>query len=429
MKKIAWIIGAALLVLLSSCSDDDYLNAIPRNSKALISIDVNEMEAQPTLLTDFADCGVDLGSKVYLFETVDGDFGLCAHLDDEAKFSEWIQTKVSSGECESVTERRGIHFAFYHKAWLMGYLDNTLMILGPVVAAQQANVQMQMATYLKQDAKRGIRESRIYERLDSIEAPVRMVAQTAALPEKMVAPFTLGSPADVDASQVWVAARVNAADGILHIVGETFSFNKRIDAALKASANTFRPLEGRFSQSVSNGSLLTILMNADGEQLLPMIQQNKGLKVLMAGVNTAIDMDNILRSVDGDLCFSISALSESSMRMSMGAQVGSTDFWKDSVEWRKSAPSDFKFHMRKGSGGKHSEFFCGNDPKTDLSATSTASNALSSSLKDQCLCMVLQLNAIDDDLADTASSFLKPLFGDVSVVLYTMQSAQAIQDK
>ena len=146
MKKIAWIIGAALLVLLSSCSDEDYLNAIPRNSKALVSIDMTRMDNQSALMSDFADCGVDFASRVFLFETADGDFGLCARLGDEAKLSEWLDAKVSAGECEGVVERRDIHFALYHKSWLMGYADHTLMILGPVVASQQASVQMQIAT-------------------------------------------------------------------------------------------------------------------------------------------------------------------------------------------------------------------------------------------------------------------------------------------
>ena len=430
MKKIAWIIGAALLVLLSSCSDEDYLNAIPRNSKALVSIDMTRMDNSSALMSDFADCGVDFASRVFLFETADGDFGFCARLGDEAKLSEWLDAKVSAGECEGVVERRDIHFALYHKSWLMGYADHTLMILGPVVASQQASVQMQIATYMKQDARRGISQSRIYERLDSIGSPVCMVAQTAVLPEKLIAPFTLGAPADVDASQVWVAAQLDAADGLLHIKGETFSFNKRIDTALKNSAKTFRPLEGRFNQTVANGSLLTILMNAKGEQLLPMIQQNKGLKALMAGVNSAIDMNSILRSVDGDLFFSVGAISDTSLRMSMGAQVGSPELLKDSAEWRRNAPAGFWLRTQKGSGGEMA-FFCGNDTKTD---TPTASgpktmSSLLDALKGQGLCMVLRLDAIDDELAEVASSFLKPLFGDISVVVYTMQGSQESSDK
>ena len=146
MKKIVWIIGLSLTLVLCSCSNEDYLNAIPRNSIALISIDVNRMESSSTLLSEFDGCGIDLDTKVFLFETTEGSFGLCARIEDADALSNWLKKKSEQGECEQVIERKGISFALYHRAWQMGFNDNTLLVLGPIIATQQSQSQLQIAT-------------------------------------------------------------------------------------------------------------------------------------------------------------------------------------------------------------------------------------------------------------------------------------------
>ena len=49
-----------------------------------------------------------------------------------------------------------------------------------------------------------------------------------------------------------------------------------------------------------------------------------------------------------------------------------------------------------------------------------SSQALTDLLGGQRLAMVLQLNALGDEFAATVSGFLKPLFGDLSTIVYVM---------
>ena len=76
-----------------------------------------------------------------------------------------------------------------------------------------------------------------------------------------------------------------------------------------------------------------------------MKQENKALNTLLMGVNTAIDMNSVIRSVDGDLLLSLNTIGEGRLKMVMGAQMGSTDFWKQADYWRKTAPRDFQFTL------------------------------------------------------------------------------------
>lgn len=88
----------------------------------------------------------------------------------------------------------------------MGFSGQALLVMGPVVADAQAQLQQQMVKYLKAEEEDGITVSPMYERLQTLSSPMAMVAQAQALPEKFVAPFTLGAPKDTDPSQVVIAA-------------------------------------------------------------------------------------------------------------------------------------------------------------------------------------------------------------------------------
>lgn len=86
----ASILFMPLFALFTSCSGDDYLNAIPGNSTALVSIDVQKYaekegsaSAQAAITSflgvdNISDCGIDVASRIYMFETADGNIGFAA---------------------------------------------------------------------------------------------------------------------------------------------------------------------------------------------------------------------------------------------------------------------------------------------------------------------------------------------------------------
>ena len=78
----------ACICIYSSCSGDDYINAIPASSNALVAIDTKALNEQTGMadnnvvksllkVDNVEDCGIDFSSKLYLFETADGNLGFC----------------------------------------------------------------------------------------------------------------------------------------------------------------------------------------------------------------------------------------------------------------------------------------------------------------------------------------------------------------
>ena len=270
MKKTLLLIGAAFVMLLSSCSEKEYTDVIPRGSTALMSIDLQQTGTdvlQSLLgLSDTQDCGIDLSAKLYLFESPDGNMGLVAKVSDEDKLEGIVNDLSETGVCQKVTQRKDIRFTMVKEAWMMGFDDHAVMLMGPIASAQQTQIQQQIGRYLKQDERQGVTESKMFQKLDSIHSAMALVTQVAALPEQFTAPFMLGAPKTADASQVLLEAELQVQDQMLVIQGQTFSFNQQIDKDLQETATLFRPMEGAFLNRLGTRTALSFLTNVEGER-------------------------------------------------------------------------------------------------------------------------------------------------------------------
>ena len=392
MKKTLLLIGAAFVMLLSSCSEKEYTDVIPRGSTALMSIDLQQTGTdvlQSLLgLSDTQDCGIDLSAKLYLFESPDGNMGLVAKVIDGDKLEGIVNDLSEKGVCQKITQRKEIRFTMVKEAWMMGFDDHAVMLMGPIASAQQTQIQQQIGRYLKQDERQGVTESKMFQKLDSIHSAMALVTQVAALPEQFTAPFMLGAPKTADASQVLLEAELQVQDQMLVIQGQTFSFNQQIDKDLQETATLFRPMEGAFLNRLGTRTALSFLTNVEGRRFLPVLQQNKGLQSLLTGAKFTIDINEVINSVEGDMLLSFSSFGDGNGRMTMHAQRG-----------------------------EKSDYYYSNKEETE---PEQSSQALTDLLGGQRLAMVLQLNALGDEFAATVSGFLKPLFGDLSTIVYVM---------
>lgn len=454
MKKTRFfIIASLMIVLMSACSDNDYLNAIPSKSTAVISIDMSRLNGQEqeqnqehilkTMLhvDDVSKCGLDVKEKVYLFETIDGNLGLCAKVADEGDVSNWLSELSQQRISSTVTERKDFHFAVLKDSWLVGFSSKALLVMGPVVAEAQAEMQRQMVRYLNADEDAGIKSSKLFAQLDSIDSPMAMVAQAVALPEKFVAPFTLGAPKDADASQIVIAAGMDVEDGVLKIAGRTFSFNPSINQALVKSQQVFRPIQGDYVQSMPDDAMAGIFMNVAGSRFLPLVQSNQGLQTLLMGINASIDMDNILRSVDGDMSIVLPTLGADHMQMMMAARLSHAKWLSDVDYWKQSCPKgstigNWKSNAFCYSSGKtcfyfgvtdDKQFFSGNDEVSAESSIRPSSHPISkrvqNMIRGEKMVMVINLEKSGGggSAMQAVTGLLSPLFGQLTAVVYTLK--------
>lgn len=441
MKKIVFSLLALLVMALTSCSDNDYVNAVPRESTLIISMNTAKLSGagNQTLLktllhvSNLDKTGLDLSAPLYFFEDAQGNLGLCAKMADRDKLAEVLR---QAGLTPS--QRRGYDFAVLPDHWVIGYSDQAALLMGPVLPAQEGEMKRLMAGYLEAEEAEGVTASPLYAKLDSIDAPMAMVAQAQALPQQLVAPFTLGAPKDADATQVLIAARMKVERGTLWVDGETFSLKPRIQAALQAAAANYRPIEGRYIQTMSDSAAVGMFLNVDGTRFIKMMQQNQALRTMLMGINGAIDMDNIIKSIDGDMAIITPQLASDRLELMMSAKLHHADWLADVDYWKQSVPAgghigDWGRDCYYYTGDKTSYYFgvtsdwqymSGGTPEAALQSIRPASKPISreiqSQIKGQKLVMVVNFHAFAGEKAQALTGLLRPMFGDIETVVWRL---------
>lgn len=374
IKTLRNIFAAASVLLVISCSNDDYLNVIPNESIAIASIDLTQNKQycndgdENTFMEilgidDFSKCGIDISSKIFAFETSDGTIGLVAHVEDADAVTKQFENLHSKGKCSSPEQHRGNTFVMIGNSWLAGYSDEALIIIGPITTMQKNATEQRMIGMFSQDEENSFRNSKLFEKLDSIDAPVSLVAQISALPEQFSLPFSAGMPKDADLSQVILYAGMKREGNLTVIRGNTFSFNYKINNKLKENDKVFRPVTGDMLDNLPANCIGYMFMNARGEHLLKVMQQNRNVQPLLAGANTAVDIDKILRSINGNMLFSLQNLTGD---FNFKARLAKKDFLSDVGYWKSSCPAG----SRIIDNGKDSYIYIGKDMKYYFSVSS-----------------------------------------------------------
>lgn len=442
MKNVVFTLVLFLGLMMSACSNKDYLNAVPAESTLLISMNTAKLSgvgSQALLksvlhVSNFNQSGIDISSPVMFFEDAQGNLGLCAKTAD-ADDLEALLKKLGL----QVSERRGFHFAALPNNWLIGYSDESVLMMGPVLPAAQAEMMQLMTKYLKADDDDGIVSTPMYEKLDSIDAPMSLVCQSKALPEQLVTPFTLGAPKNTDPSQILIAAELEVKNHRLMVNGQTFSFNKKVNEALTKAYGIYRPIKGNYVASMSADDAMGMFMDVDGSKFITLMTDNRGMQALLAGINAAIDMNNIIKSFDGDMAIMMPEMGQDKLRLKMAAKLKNADWLADVDYWKQSVPDggviadwgrdcyyyrDSKTSYYFGVTGDW-QYMSGDSQEAALQSIKPAIHPIDKTLQDQIkgqkLVLVLNLKTFGGDKASAVTSLMRPMFGDVQSIVYTLK--------
>lgn len=430
-----------LICLFASCSDSDYLNAIPEDSQLIMSINSAKVSGvgSPVILKSLLhvskvnDIGIDISSNIYFFEDAKGNFGICAKVSDDGKLADFLEKRKLV-----VQKRKDFKFALLPSNWIIGYSDKAALLMGPVMPARQTEFISQMVRYLSADEEDGMRNTPMFEKLDSIDAPMGLVCQTSALPQRFAAPFSIGAPKGAEPGDVMFAASLKVSDGKLLMEGETFSFKKNINNALQKARKVYRPIKGNYVKSMSSDDTFGVFLNVDGKQFHGLVTQNRGISAMLAGVNSAIDMDNILRSIDGDLSITSARMSSDGGKMRMAAQLGSAS-WLDDVDyWKRSVPEggmignwgeNCFYYKSEGTSyyfgvTSDMQYMSGGSREEALESVEACADPIDVDLQEMIvgrkLVMIVNFKALEGTGTGAFMSMLKPVVGNLTSIVYTL---------
>lgn len=343
---------ALALLLFAACSND-YRNAIPKGSTAVVAFDASELlgkggaespdgkSALGELLhtDDFSHCGIDLEKDFYGFETADGTFGVVLPVKSEGDLETWLTGLADDGIATSVSEKKGYKFTTIAGLFIVGYSSSALVAIGPVMPLAHGEATQRMAKWLDAGDDDGIKTTQLYEKLESTEGFVRLVARSDALPEQLSAALTIGTPKGTTPKEVYVGVGLQTtASGYLAINGGSFSFDTNIDKALYQAKSAYKSIKGDLLSTVPSTAAFFMACGVEGDDYLQLLRSNETVRSLLFGMNTTLDIDKMLRSVDGDLLFCLNEMSETPV-FSLLAEQDNDDWLKDVGYWKRSCPT------------------------------------------------------------------------------------------
>ena len=282
--------------LLSSCDKEDYINSIPRNCIAIIET--------PASTFDISIAGIDTTRQVYVFETSDGMLGLCASVKDEYMVDEYLQNMKKTGKAGNFTEYDGIPFCTMSEAWVTGYNNNTLLILGPVIAAERTKTIKRISRLFEQDEEKSIIHSDIWQHLNSSNnnTASHMAMHVSALPEQFSAYFTIGIPKGTSLDDLILEGSIDTEGNDILINGHTSSYNPNVKQQLQRIQQTmYRPISFDWTEAMDSNAIVNIFMNVDGKELLSYLHNNKSLNTLLLGS----DAYDKIKQNDGNIVISV----------------------------------------------------------------------------------------------------------------------------
>ncbi len=459
MKKVKRLAMQALAILasvcfLASCSGKGYTNAIPQNANAVLQIDFSKVNGQQELpisketvkllfpADNAEDCGIDFKHKIFLFTTVDGNMGLCAKTDDKEKITELLEKMAKSGESSRPVERRGYTFALINNSWAVGISDEATTVMGPILPAQMADATRTLTKWLKQDEEHSATETPLFDLLKEKEEAAVLAARGDALPQQLAALLTITKPKDTDNSDIYITATLEKKDNtFLNICAETTASNENLKNSLDGQSKKMRPIGKRFLDCAPADALCSIFTNMQGTDFLDMIHASKELGVMLAGANTVVDMDNILRSVDGNMLTSIKSYSADSPSLSIAAKLKDSNFLKDIEYWKKScgagasletlSPNTFAYKSGNTNFwfgiSKEKEFYGSTEQTLAPGILSKAAQPLPTSILTNAegkrfavVINIKELLGLSNENA-TAKSVAEPLLGGIQYILYTIK--------
>lgn len=451
---VVYLFVATTIITFTSCSSD-YRNVIPAGSTALMSFDLKQMMKNGTTasdkrtdvfkdifnVSDITDCGINLEQKIYAFETTDGSLGMVASVSSSKDVEDWLKTISNEGNCSEITEKKGYKFVVFKECFIVGFSSSAILVMGPVIKSSQVRVQNQMIKYLGADDSDGIVGTPLYEKLSSQDGSVALVAQAQALPDKLVAPFTLGAPKDTSLKDILIVASMTLENECLCITGEVTSFKEDIDKALKSSAS-YKPFSDKYMDCISSKSLISTICGIDGESLVNLMRSNDMLRTLLIGLNTTIDIDNMLKSIDGDLLMSVQEMTGDRFDIQLIADTDNSDWLADVGYWKKTTPegsriANWKFPDSYSLTSSDMNLFFGLNDRGQLYLGTTekladmagqpVSNSLPDNIKTAISRKRLGIIVNVDELAEqkkeikTMFSLITPVFGDIKMIVFSIK--------
>lgn len=369
MKRFYCIAFAVLLVLcLASCSKKDYASVIPAYATFVASVNLSDVATEAGLkdspilsflniglkasglndelfgavIDDPSVLGLDFTSPAYVFQTANHSWGLVLRVDDSGQLEDVFKILAQKQIASKLTEKEGLSWSSLLGDINVAFNKESLLIL---VSQEDGITPMMLKQHMTalfgQEAELSFASTEQMQQLENSKSPIAVYSRMTALPQQMASGLAGFLPKGVRIADVEVSMSASFENGKAILKASMSSQNERVQQLLDDTDKHMHTIKGDFLGAASDRSFAWISMGCEGGWLLDLLKQNEDAKQALFMLERGIDIEQMLRSIDGDVTLVLPAEPSSAGLQNSDfmllAQVAQTDFLNDVPEWQKSA--------------------------------------------------------------------------------------------
>ena len=332
MKIIRNIFCPLLFACLAiSCSNNDYMNIIPQNAKAVVEVDIESLLDEYDFSDELIDriqnatkvvfkgantdifmkilerddeLGIDFDKPFYLYVLPGNVYGATFKVDDIDDVNDLFDSLNRQNISGKVVDKDDIKWTDILDDVSVVYNDKLLAVLFSDSITETMNIQSKLLTNQHNEC---FVNSDKFDKLNDMEGPVKWVFNSdffydfnkkknndylnnlnAFLPEGV-------RPVDVAVAGDLIFDKGNAVVNL-----ELFSTNKKVQKTLEKEDGKFLGINGDFI-GAPNDFLCWMAMGTKGEDLNNKLKQFNNIKKYLNVIGLAIDIESIVKAVKGDL--------------------------------------------------------------------------------------------------------------------------------
>lgn len=364
MKKI---LPLMLLLVLVSCSKNEYVNLIPKDASFVLSVDVKSItekadftnsplypqfldlvkgsashsaEAVQSYIDDPAKMGIDFREPVYLFQSADM-YCMVMAVYDKGDLEDFMETLRKEGICDEVEESDGLSIAKSQLGCYFAFNKKAFLITAPSGGPTQEYCKQFCKRLFDQKEEDSFHQSEAYSEFEDLKGELAFYADLAAIPQNMTDEMKAWLPENVRHNDVQLFSSFVAENGkavwSTALQGKTKNVQKLIEEGNKY----LQHIDGEFIESPMQNFSLWACMGVEKGALLSMLKESDTGRQMLLMINQAIGIEQILRQVEGDVALVLPSFDKKGdiNDFLLFAEVDDDDFMDDVDYWQKSMKS------------------------------------------------------------------------------------------
>lgn len=379
MKSLK-IISLVCLVLcvLSSCSKTDYQNVIPKDANFVASVNLKavaeesdfansgmaktlknsigllvsgkDKKAVEGIIDDPSAMGIDFTCPAYVFGTSAQYYGATMKVSDADDLEDFVTLLSKQNIASKPQDKDGMMVGTLSSDVVYAYNKTALLLLINAANGSVSQSKKTAAQLMAQSEDDSFVSTDAYGKIsDKADDAFALYANMSALPASVGDVMASFLPKKVKKGDIEVVASLDFGKGTATLTstlwGKTDEAQKLID---EVDGNMYK-IKGDFTDMPTENTAAWGCIGVKGEWLLSQLKANKESSQIITLIERGIDIEQMLRAVDGDFAVTVprnykESVGESFMNFMSCAQLKNTDFLGD-VDYWKSSMRDYGFSM------------------------------------------------------------------------------------